>query len=210
MPHGFGTCTSAVYESGGRGSMEDAHGERKDTAVPALSAAEDQPIHAPAHVAEVGRVATNELDDGAAGVAYFGEGLTHGGPVYVAVTEVHPSVSVFLALEVFKVDLDDALAQGANPVLRIAVKQHVANIKPSLDPRALELADLVGHFERTPQNLVPHFLDGNHDLQLLSKRNELTDLLLRTRPGVAVGRLRIYNGRNEQHDVGTPEFGIVQ
>src|SRR5256884_4644025 len=32
-------------------------------------------------------------------------------------------------------DLDDALPKGANPVLRITVKQHISNVEPSLDPR---------------------------------------------------------------------------
>src|SRR6266403_2738337 len=102
------------------------------------SAACDQPVHAPAYVTEVGLVATRELDRRAPRVCDVTECPPHGLPVHVAVTEVHPLVSILLALEVFQVHFDDALPQGANPVLRIAVKHHVPNIEPRLDPRTPE------------------------------------------------------------------------
>src|SRR5712664_2583541 len=98
-----------------------------DISVPRLcsGAPQHEPVHAPAHVSKVSLVAPLELDSGAPRIPDFAKGLTHGSPVHIAVTEVHPSVSVFLALEVFQVDLDDALAEGANPILRIAIKHYV-------------------------------------------------------------------------------------
>src|SRR5882762_4766041 len=184
----------AYFESSARLWLFSCAAGMGDIPVPQLCSGppQQQPVHAPAHVSEVGLVASLELDRGAPRIPDFAKGLTHGSPVHIAIAEVYPFVSIFLALEVFQVDLDNALPQGANPVLRIAIQHHVPHVKPGLDPRALELADVVGHFERTQQESVPHFLDGNHDLQLLSKRNQLADLLLRTRPGVAVGSLRIH------------------
>src|SRR5881296_3944221 len=82
--------------------------------------AQHQPVHAWAHVSEVSLVALFEFSNGAPRVADFTKGLTHSLPVHVAITEVHPLVSILLALEVLQVDLDDALPQSANPVLRIA------------------------------------------------------------------------------------------
>src|SRR5712664_4134417 len=67
-----------------------------------------QPVHAPAHVSELSLVAPLELDSGAPRIPDFAKGLTHGSPIHIAITEVHPSVSVFLALEVFQVNLDYA------------------------------------------------------------------------------------------------------
>src|SRR6266566_7524145 len=166
-----------------------------------LGAAEDQAVHAAAHVAEVAFVATFQLGNHATRVADFRESLTHGRPIHVAVTKIDPGISVFFALEVFQMNLDDALAEGANPVLRKSVKHHVADVEPSLNPRALELADVTDHFERAEQKLVPHFLDGNHDFQFLGKRNQLANLPLRACPCIAVGRLRIHHGGNEQHRI---------
>src|SRR6266581_9256862 len=87
-----------------------------------LRPAEHQAIHAAAHVPKVGFVAALELGNGAPRVANFAKGRAHGLPVHVAIPKVHPLVSILFALEVFQVNLDDALPQRANPVLRIAVK----------------------------------------------------------------------------------------
>src|SRR5437879_1077383 len=116
---------------------------------PRSSTAYDQPVHAPAYVTEVGLVAPIEFGNGAPRVANVTKGFAHRRPVHVAITEVHPLVSIILALEVFQVDLDDALPQGANPILRIAVKQHIPNVEPRLNPRALELTDVRGHLQGT-------------------------------------------------------------
>src|SRR5882762_215042 len=86
---------------------------------PRSSTAYDQSVHAPAYVTEVGLVAPIEFGNGAPRVANVTKGFAHRRPVHVAITEVHPLVSIILALEVFQVDLDDALPQGANPILRI-------------------------------------------------------------------------------------------
>src|ERR1700674_481346 len=181
-----------------------------DIPVPRLwsGAPQHQPVHAPAYVSEVILVAPLELDSGAPRIPDFAKGLTHGSPVHIAITEVYPFVSIFFALEVFQVNLDNALPQGANPILRIAIKHHVPDVEPGLNPRALEFSNVLGHLHGAQQKFVPDLFDGDHNFQLLSKRNELADLLLRTRPGVAVRRLRTYDGRNEQHGVGTPELGI--
>src|SRR2546423_800216 len=169
-----------------------------------LGAAQDQPIHAAAYVPEIGFVPALQLGDDAAGIANLGEGLPHRFPVHVTIPEVHPLVSTFLAFEVFQVNLDDALPQRANPVLRIAVKQHIPNVEPSLDPRTLKFLDVRRHLKGAQQELVPNLFDGNYDLQLFSERNQLVDLPLRTRPGVAIRSLRINYGGNEQHRVRTP------
>src|SRR5215472_13654170 len=166
---------------------------RNGHAAPLLSsgAGEEQAVNAVADVAEIGLIAGLELDDGAAGETDFTEGLVHGSPVHVTFAEVHPGVAVFLALEIFEVDLDDALAERANPILRKAVKHHVAHVKPGFDPWAAELLDVRDHFEWTEEEFVPDFLDGDDHLLFLCERNQFADLCLRTRPGLAVGRLRI-------------------
>src|SRR5204863_462747 len=138
------------------------------------------------------------------------EGLAHRGPVHVAIAEVHPGVAVLRALEIFEVDLDDGFAQGANPVLGIAVQHDIADIEPGPDPRAVKFADVLGHFERTEQEPVPDFLDRDDDLELLRQREEVADLRLRARPGIAIGGLRIHHRRDEQYRIGAPEFRVLQ
>src|SRR2546426_11226303 len=73
--------------------------------------AEDQPVHAVAHVTQVGLIAFFQFRHGAAAVSDFSEGLAHCHPVYIAVAEINPGVSVFPTLEIFEMDLHDPLAQ---------------------------------------------------------------------------------------------------
>src|SRR6266446_2371035 len=126
-------------------------------------AAEEEVVDAVAHIPQVGFAAAFELRDGTARVADIDESLSHRGPVHIAIAEVDPGIAIFLALEVFEVNVGDALAERSNPILRIAVKDHVADVEPSLDPRAFEIADVLEHFEGTKQELVPHFFDGDHN-----------------------------------------------
>ena len=70
-------------------------------------------------------------------------------------------------LEVLEVNLLDALAEDANPLLRIAVQHHVAGIEVASDVRA---ADRIQHFaelERAKQQLVPDVLQTDvHSMPL--------------------------------------------
>src|SRR6267378_848339 len=113
------------------------------------STAYDQPVHAPAYVTEVGLVAPIEFGNGAPRVANITKGFAHRRPVHVAVAQVHPVIAIFFAPKVFQVDLRNALPQGANPILRIAVKQHIPNVEPRLNPRVLELTDVGSHLQGT-------------------------------------------------------------
>src|SRR5216683_2132915 len=93
--------------------------------------------------------------------------------------------------------------QGANPVLRIAIKHHVPDVEPGLNPRALEFSNVLGHLHGAQQKFVPDFFDGDHNFQLLSEWKKLADLFLGTAPGVTIGSLRIDNSRDKQHHIGT-------
>src|SRR5206468_8437984 len=84
--------------------------------------AEQQAVNSAADVAQIRLVALLQLCDDASGIADFGEGLAHCGPVDVAVAEIDPLVAAFFALEIFEVDFHDAFAQGADPILGIAVQ----------------------------------------------------------------------------------------
>src|SRR5690242_11230730 len=141
-------------------------------------AAEQESVDAPANLTEVRFVAGFQFDGGAAGETDFGKSLAHCRPIHVAIAEIHPRISVIFALEVFEMNLDDALAERADPVLRIAIKHDIAHVKPGFDPGAVELIDVRGHFDGTKQELVPDFLDGDDDFELFGKRKELANLRL--------------------------------
>ena len=105
---------------------------------------------------------------------------------------------------------DDALPQRANPVLRIAVQQHIPNVEPCLNPRTLKFLDVRGHLQRAEQELVPDFFNGDHNSQLFGEGQQLANFLLRTAPGVAIRGLRINDRRHEEHGVRSPQLGVVQ
>src|SRR5580765_8786355 len=116
--------------------------DRRKVRGAASSAVDQEAVDALADVAEVGFVAGLELSDDAAGVADVSKGGPHSGPVDVSVAEVDPGVAIVLALEIFEMNFHDAFAESANPVLRITVKNHIADIEPRLDPRAFKFANV--------------------------------------------------------------------
>src|SRR5262249_33728325 len=124
--------------------------------------------------------------------------------------QIDPLVAAFSALEVLHVKFHDAFAERPNPVLRIAVENNVADIKPRLNRGTFEFVDVSGHFERAEKKLVPDLLDANDDAKFLCKRNQLANLRLRARPRVMVRGLGIHNGGDDEHDIGTPELRVVQ
>src|SRR6266576_1483680 len=124
--------------------------------------AKDKPIKAADYVTEIGFITSLKLGDGTARITYVGKGLPHCGPVHVPVTQVDPRVSIFLALEILDVNLDDAVSQGVNPVLRITVKEHVPHVEPGFYPRTLKLTNIFGHLKRAQEEFVPNFFDGDH------------------------------------------------
>src|SRR6266513_3068112 len=176
----------------------------------ALRAGQDQ-IEPAAHFLEVRGISVVKLHRGRSGIANLGERLVYLRPVDFALAQRHPLGHLaFLELEVLDVELDDALAQRANPVLRISGDHHVADIEIGADPRALEIVDIPGHFERAEQKLVPDLFNADDHLQFLGHGNELANLCLRADPGIAIAGLWVHNGRNQQHRVGSPEMRIAQ
>src|SRR3989442_1128907 len=132
-----------------------------------LRFAQQQPVHARAYVAqvwfEVGLLTAFQFHRRRAGEPDFPKSVMDLAPINIALTQVDPKVGVFEALEVLEVDFVNPAAERTNPVLRVAVEDHVADVEPGFDPRALELVYISGHFERAQQESVPNFLDGDDD-----------------------------------------------
>src|SRR5581483_7141669 len=105
---------------------------------------------------------------------------------------------------------DDALAERANPLLREAVHHHVADIEVSPDPGTLEFIHISDELRRAEQELVPDLFDRDDDAELLRKRDEFANLLLRARPRLRVIRLGIDYRRDEQHRIRAPQLRVAQ
>ena len=112
--------------------------------------------------------------------------------------------------EILDVQFHDALAQGANPILRISVDRDIADIEIGADPRGLELVDVAREFERAEKKLVPDLLDPDDDLVLLRQGDERADMALAALPGLRVGHLGGDHGGDEQHGVRAPELGVLK
>src|SRR4051794_34968424 len=78
-----------------------------------------------------------------------------------------------LKREVLKMQLHDPLSQRMDPVVRVAVDRHVADVEVRADPRRLELVDVAREFDGALQEFIPDLLDANDDFQLRSQRDEL-------------------------------------
>ena len=70
----------------------------------------------------------------------------------------------------------------------IAVLDDVADVEVGPDPGAVELVDVAGELDRAEEELVPDLLDGDLDPVLLGVGDQLADVRLRARVGVAVAR----------------------
>src|SRR5690606_11917626 len=87
--------------------------------------------HPARELAQPDFVAAAEFFGAPAGIADLFQGLAHFRPVHVAfIGEFAPLVAV--PLEVFPLNLVNALAEGANPVFWISENDHVAHVKVGL------------------------------------------------------------------------------
>ena len=160
------------------------------------SAQLQQLVHPPDDVLHGGQIAVADLGGDPALVADVDQRLAHGRPVDLALAEL---VVEPLRLGVFlDVDLEDPLAQLADPLLGVAELDDVADVEIGTDRGTAELVDVAGELDGAQEELVPDLLDGDLDPGLLGVGDELADVLLRPRVGVAVGDLLVDDGRDDQ------------
>ena len=93
----------------------------------------------------------------------------------------------------------DAVAEDADPLLRPAVGDDVADVEVPADPLAVELVGVAGGFERAEQEVVPDVLHEQADLQILGHGQNLSDLLLRAFVGGVIRDTRVDHGRDDEH-----------
>ena len=131
------------------------------------------------------RVSAALLRNGPPGVTDLIHGFHHRRPIVVTFEELHVeplpesfAIALFAA-EFLYMELLDAFAQDANPLLGPAVIEDVPDIKMPADRRGVEFIHVARRFQRAEQKLVPHVLTGDLHAQLLRDRNGFEDLSLR-------------------------------
>src|SRR5579883_1404924 len=95
----------------------------------------DQPVNPSADIAQIRFIAFFQLRDGASRISGLGECFPNRRPIDITFSQIHPCISVRLALEVLQVHFCDGFAECTDPILRIAEENHIAHVKPRLNPR---------------------------------------------------------------------------
>ena len=161
------------------------------------SAGAEQSIDAAGEVRQVRRVTGRHFRGDVSAVADLHKRPAHRLPVDVPFAQVLPCEPAArpVQLEILQVHLHDPLAKRPDPILRVSVKDHVADVEVGAHPWGFEFIDVARELERAEEKLVPHLLDRDDDLELRRERKQaLADYALRSRPGVAIGRRGIDNG----------------
>src|ERR1043166_2510298 len=128
--------------------------------------------------------------------ADLSERLAHFLPVHVPLEELHELARI--PLVVLQVDAVDPLAERPDPILGPAVFDDVADVEVGPHPRALEVVDEPGEFERRQKEVVPNLLDRDHDLALFRRRDHFLDPLDRALVRLDIPRLRIDDRGDEE------------
>ena len=132
-------------------------------------------VHPPHDVLHRRQVAEADLGGDPALVADVEQGLADGGPVDLALAErvVEPlGLGVFL-----DVDLEDPLAQLADPLLRDSRTRRRCRRRSRRRPQGLlELVDVAGELDGAEEELVPDLLDRDLDAGLLGVGDQLADV----------------------------------
>ena len=168
----------------------------------------------PRGVFEAGRAIL--LGDHPAGVADLVEGGEDLGPIAVPFKKIDSKagagaffVADFAAV-FLDVNLDDAWAKRANPVLGPAGVDDVADVKMPADERAFKGVDVGDSLERAEKKSVPNILDRDDDAERFGERHGFGNLGDRAGVGVGVGRFFGDDGGDEQNGTGAIRLGVAQ
>src|SRR5436190_20001816 len=102
------------------------------------SCAVEDHFEALADVLQVGGITGVQLQRCCSLVPDVGERLVDCFPVDIALAQRYKLRAAVLEPKILDVQLGDALIECADPILRISIKHHVADVNIGLDPRALE------------------------------------------------------------------------
>lgn len=124
------------------------------------------------------------LTGGPAGEADFLERLAYLGPVNITFTEFAEAA---FHTPVLDVELDGALAEFSDPLVRRCKSLHIADVEIDPNPRAIDLINIATERLRGFTESVPDGFNEDLDAQLAGQRNGLTYLRDGALPDVVVG-----------------------
>src|SRR5260221_1293712 len=163
-----------------------------------------------ADFAQIGFTAARQFHRRRTLVADLAERFVDFQPVDLPLAQRDELGLAFGEFEILDAQLRDARPQCADPVLRISANYHVADIEIRAHERTVEGIHIGHEFERAEQELVPHLLHGDDDIQLLRQRKHAPDLLLLPLPRLAITGLGVHYRRYQQHRVRSPEVRVAQ
>src|SRR5690606_14957661 len=114
----------------------------------------------------------------------FGKRLADCLPVDVAVADFAEPVRL---APVLHVELDDPMAEGADPVFAGTELADVADIEVGTHPGTIDLVEIVAHLLWFFAESIPHILDEHADAEFARGWDDTADLLDRSFPDVVVG-----------------------
>src|SRR5207247_11263863 len=152
--------------------------------------------------------------DAPARVASLVKRFHNRGPVVVTVKK--PDAETLGHAVFLDVQFENAFAQNANPILRRAELDHVADVEMPADLRAVDLLQIRQRLFRFGDEIVPDVFDGNFDAHFFSQWDRFADFGNRSLPTILVRHFLVHHLRllrdagHQQHGRGAVPFGVTQ
>jgi hypothetical protein len=136
-------------------------------------------LEARVHFFQVSGVASRQFDGGRSLIADVGERRVDGAPIDLAFQQRRELGQPLLEREILDVDFDDALAERADPILRVGLDRDVADIEIGADTAvdSSRSARIPAGWEACSTPPIPMMT------WLRGERNQFADLPLRPTPG---------------------------
>ena len=144
------------------------------------------------------------------------EGLHHGGPLHIALPEfdVEPlpeaGIVAFFAAKFFDMKVENAGAEGAEPLFGPARIDDIADVEVPTDPRAPDFIEIARGLEWAEEELVPDIFHGDAALGSFGEGDGLFDEGLGAGVGVGVRDFAIDDSGDEEEAFATEFAGFFE
>lgn len=119
----------------------------------AISKTRQDQIEAMAYFSKISGVASVKFYCRCSFIAYIGESVVDVPPIDIAFSQGYPFRLSFSIAEILEVKFCNSLSHHSNPILRIAVEHHVADVEVSSQPWAFEVVYIAREIGGLTRNL---------------------------------------------------------
>ena len=165
---------------------------------------------------EAGGIATADFEDTPAVVIDGVESLHDCGPLHIALPEfdVEPlpeaGIVAFFAAKFFDMKVENAGAEGAEPLFGPARIDDIADVEVPTDPRAPDFIEIARGLEWAEEELVPDIFHGDAALGSFGEGDGLFDEGLGAGVGVGVRDFAIDDSGDEEEAFATEFAGFFE